>query len=506
MNIKEWIFPLLLACSITLLVQYFWGPKEPVATQQIEHVQAGQSFTVLTPQDLQKPLQLEVEFDKKSADEQLHTVTTHKGNYTFSNQGAVLHSFTLPWNKGISTISTIESSQQFFLLALEKNTPLVYEFEGERTTGFGKEISYIAKNVEGTIKKTFVLYDNTYQIDLIVSADLERAHSVRLLLVEPHMVPAISWEKVAGLINGATKNSEVQEIDLSKEKNMHQFWAVPTNFGYTSKFLIHALVEDEHNFVQRAYFKQDQQGTLGFLESKELVDKGEWKVSFFVGPKTLKDIELVDKRLLSTMNYGWFSPISHPMLYFLNLLHEKLGSYGWAIILLTLLIKLLLLPFTIRGERSMKKNMEFQNKMAYLQQKFKDNKAELDKARAELIAKHGVPGLVGCLPMLLNIPLFIALNKVLSNAIELYGASFLWLPNLSEKDPYYILPVVIFVAMCFMPMESKDPKQSFARYAMALVVGAVATYLASGLALFIAVNTVATVAQNWVTRKWNVNG
>lgn len=506
MNIKEWIFPLLLACSITLLVQYFWGPKETVTVEHVEQVQPGQSFTVLTAQDLQKPLQLDIEFEKKSIEEQLHTVTTQKGNYTFSNRGAVLHSFTFPWNKGISTLSTVESSANFFLLALEKNSPYVYEFEGERTTGFGKEVSYVAKNSEGFIKKTFVLYDNTYQVDVIVSIDLVHAHSLRLVLVQPEMAPAISWEKISGLINGVSKNSEVEEIDLSKEKNMHQFWAVPTNFGYASKFLIHALVEDENSFVQRAYFKQEAQGTLGFLESKEMVDKGEWKVSFFVGPKTLKDLELVDKRLLSTMNYGWFSPLSHPMLYFLNLLHEKMGSYGWAIILLTLLIKLLLLPFTLRGERSMKKNMEFQNKMAYLQQKYKDNKPELDKARAELIAKHGVPGLVGCLPMLLNIPLFIALNKVLSNAIELYGASFLWLPNLSEKDPYYILPIVIFVAMCFMPMDYKDPKQSFSRYAMALVVGAVTTYLASGLALFIAVNTVATVAQSWAARKWNVNG
>ena len=205
------------------------------------------------------------------------------------------------------------------------------------------------------------------------------------------------------------------------------------------------------------------------------------------------------------MQYGWLTFIAKPMMQFLIYLKEKTGNYGIAIILLTLLLNLVLLPFRLKGERSMKKQAEFEKKRAYLQQKFRDDRESYERAMAELINKQGVPMLTGCLPMLLNIPVFFSLNKILSSAIELHGAQFAWLPDLSAQDPYYILSILVFSGMIFSSNTGNDPRQWASRLGFGLVIGAVSAYLASGLALYLAVNTLATVVQSWIVRLFEKN-
>jgi len=124
------------------------------------------------------------------------------------------------------------------------------------------------------------------------------------------------------------------------------------------------------------------------------------------------------------------------------MLYDLVHNYGIAIILVTLLIKLLMAPFTFRSEQGMKERAEFQRKMKYLQEKFKHDKQALASAQAELLRKNGLSGLGSCLPNLLQLPFFIVLGSVISNSIELYKAPFLWINDLSAPDPYYILPLV----------------------------------------------------------------
>ena len=151
-------------------------------------------------------------------------------------------------------------------------------------------------------------------------------------------------------------------------------------------------------------------------------------------------------------------------------------------------MKLILLPFTLYGEKSMRKGADMQAKIAYLQKKYKNDPEMFEEQRMELIKKHGMPGVAGCLPLLLTLPIFIALNTVLSNAIELYGAPFLWISNLYAVDPYYILPVVTGLVMLMAPAD-KDPKKNMMRYAMALLMATVTSYLSAGLVLFILINS-----------------
>lgn len=516
MNFKEWIFPVSFAIVMTYAVQYFLEPKIE-KTSLSQQIKSGAGFMAPVIEDINKPLNTGVQFRKDDESVvELHTITTACGSYVFSNKGAILQSFTFPWQDGTETIGTIPADANSFFIAFEKDTPLMYSLVG--VTGDEKNdqtIEYKAEFEGGIITKFFTVHNDSYQVDFDVAVNYNHDHvgnpvQLRLFLSQPVMKPLVdpasmnkntlelSNDKVSCIVN---ENNGLTTIDVAKKDNLQRYWAMPTCFGYESRFIVHALVKDENNFAQRAYMTKNMLGQMsGILESRVLAESGSWKMKFFVGPKTAEAITKVDTRLLKTLNFGWLAPISHAMLTFLKFLHEKIGNYGWAIILLTLLLKLLLLPFTLYGEKNMRKGADMQQKLAYLQKKYKDSPEMFEQARAELIQKHGVPGLAGCLPLLLTLPILIGLNTVLSNAIELYGASFLWIKNLYAIDPYYILPVLTGLAMLGTPMDN-DPKKSLMRYAMALMMATIACYLSAGLVLFILVNSVVAAVQTQLQKR-----
>jgi YidC/Oxa1 family membrane protein insertase len=208
----------------------------------------------------------------------------------------------------------------------------------------------------------------------------------------------------------------------------------------------------------------------------------------------------VDERLEKTLDYySWFAPLAHLLLRLLRWLYTYLHNYGLAIIVLTVLMKLLLLPFTIRGERGMKQRNEMQKKLTYIQQRYKDDPEVLARERAELIRKYGVPGFGGCIPLLLQIPIFFALSRVLSSALELYQAPMFWISDLSTKDPYYILPVLVCLTMLLQALTA-DAQHRMSMIAMAFIFGAFASSFSAGLALYICVSTILGVLQTYLVK------
>jgi len=150
----------------------------------------------------------------------------------------------------------------------------------------------------------------------------------------------------------------------------------------------------------------------------------------------------------------------------------------------------------------MKQRLEFQKKLEYLQSKYKHDKAMLAKERAELIRKHGMPGLGGCLPLLLQVPIFFALRSVLASSIELYKAPFVfWIQDLSAPDPYYVLPAFMSLAMLAQAF-TVDPKQRLMMVVMALIFGPLFAQFPAGLALFIAASIGLGVLQTFVVKKF----
>jgi YidC/Oxa1 family membrane protein insertase len=249
-----------------------------------------------------------------------------------------------------------------------------------------------------------------------------------------------------------------------------------------------------------------QNGVSAILEGPTVVAETEWLMSFYLGPKEIEAMASVDVRLEQTLDYaGIFSFISKGMLKFLIFLFRYIHNYGLAIILLTLIVKLLLLPFSLKGEKGMKEGKEMQKKMSYVQQKYKDDPERLAQEKAELIRKHGMPGLTGCLPLLLQFPIFIALNRVLSGSIELYKAPLgLWISDLSIPDPYYVLPFIIFLTM-LLQTATAQPSQRLMMVAMGLLFGVISASFSAGLALYLCVNTIFTIAQTILYKKYQAS-
>jgi len=510
MNFKDLLLPLTLAMLTTWGVHYFFFNK---TTTSDEEVRSGQSFIAPKAKKELNPLNSEVNFSdvKRPKPSLLSEVQTDGAVLVFTTDGATLESLTFKhvYNCPGCPMQTIEmpaeteKENRAFLLALGNETPYYYDLINRQDLDDKIQLTYQADFQDGRIEKKFTVYKDSYKIDLAIKVESKKAQEEKL---EPRIffpspsVPALKTNDAIFAIMSNEKSS-IEKISTDK-LNVEQGWFAPRIFGADDRYFVHALVDDQQSFVQRGYFKfSDKNKLVAILEGPAVgkTPTNEWKLSFYCGPKEVASFAKVDARLEQTLDYsGIFSPISKFLLYVLKLLYSYLKNYGLAIIALTILVKLVLLPFTYRAEEGMQKRAEFDKKLKYVQQKFKHDPEMLAHERAELIKKHGMPGLSGCLPLLLQLPIFIALSRVLSSAIELYRAPFFgWIHDLSASDPYYVLPVITGLGMLMQTatMAGNDPKQKIPSVVMALVIGAVTANLAAGLALYICTFNILGIVQ-----------
>jgi len=235
------------------------------------------------------------------------------------------------------------------------------------------------------------------------------------------------------------------------------------------------------------------------------------ELTLYAGPKEYKTLTALHAGLEQTIDFGWFMFgsltlvrfIAKPLFLLLQFLHGYAQNYGIAIILVTVLIKLLFVPLTHKSYTSMKAMQALQPKMAELQKKYKDDKERFNKELFQLYKTHKVNPLGGCLPMLLQIPVFVAFYNILYSTIELRHAPFFWwIHDLSDKDPYYVLPLVMgltmFIQQKIQP-SAMDPKQARMMLLMPVVFTFMFLQFPSGLVLYWLVNNLLTILQQYVT-------
>ena len=207
-----------------------------------------------------------------------------------------------------------------------------------------------------------------------------------------------------------------------------------------------------------------------------------------------------------SIDYGIFAILALPILHGLRILHSVLRNWGLAIITLTILIRLLMNPLTIKSLKSMKAMGELKPQLDELRTKFKDDKQRLNTETMQLFRRHGVNPMGGCLPMLLQMPIYLVLYKVLYSAIELHHAPFFgFYKDLSAPDPYFVMPVLLGVFMLLQqhlsPMTGQDPANKMMMKLMPIMFTVFMLFLPSGLVLYILVSTVLGVAQQWKYQK-----
>ena len=238
-----------------------------------------------------------------------------------------------------------------------------------------------------------------------------------------------------------------------------------------------------------------------------------YEVSYYMGPKEYDYMRAAPENLEKTMDYGWFGFISQPMVWFVNFLYSLVGNYGIAIILMTIVIKILLWPLAQKSYKSMERMRKIQPFMKQIQEKYKDDKQEMQREIMRLYKAYKVNPAAGCLPILIQLPVFIGLYQGLMNAVELRHASFItylpftdkfWLADLSAADPYYITPLVMGATMFIqqkMTPAPGDPMQAKMMMFMPLIFIFFFLNFPSGLVVYWLINNVLSIGQQWLTKR-----
>jgi len=227
----------------------------------------------------------------------------------------------------------------------------------------------------------------------------------------------------------------------------------------------------------------------------------------YVGPKLQDEIEEVAPGLDHTVNYGIFTVFSKPLFWLLSNIHSVVGNWGWSILLLTVLIKLLFFKLTEAQYRSMARMRKLQPRIEQLKERYGDDRQRMSQAMMELYKTEKVNPLGGCLPILVQIPIFIALYWVLLESVELRQAPFiLWIDNLTARDPYFVLPVLnaafMMLTQRLTPTAGMDPMQRKIMQFMPIGFSFMFAFFPAGLVLYWATNAGLSLAQQWyITRK-----
>ena len=234
-----------------------------------------------------------------------------------------------------------------------------------------------------------------------------------------------------------------------------------------------------------------------FIHAKDNID-----LSGYAGPKNYRDLASLNKELTDAIEYGWFTFIAKPMFLLLQYIHDYVGNWGWTIVLVTILIKLILYPLSYKGMVSMNKLKELSPKIKEIQEKYKNDKQKSGAKMMEFYKKEGVNPMGGCLPILLQIPVFFSIYRVLLNSIELKGAEWaLWITDLAEMDPYFVLPILMgitmYVQQLITPNQMQDELQKKLFQFLPVIFTFFFLWFPAGLTLYWFINNLFTIAQQY---------
>ena len=227
--------------------------------------------------------------------------------------------------------------------------------------------------------------------------------------------------------------------------------------------------------------------------------------TLYVGPQDQRRLEYIAPNLDLVVDYGWLTFLAKPIYWLLAFLQGVVGNWGWAIVLLTVLVKAILYPISAAGYKSMARMRDVAPRMKAIQEKYGNDKQALNQAMMELYRREKINPAGGCFPILLQIPVFLALYWVLLATVELRGASWLlWVNDLASPDPYLILPLLMVATMIIQMKISPrptDPTQAKVMMIMPVVFGVMFFFFASGLVLYWLTNNVLSIWQQWYVNK-----
>ncbi|MBK9522394.1 MAG: membrane protein insertase YidC [Rhodocyclaceae bacterium] len=367
------------------------------------------------------------------------------------------------------------------------------------------------KSADGIVK-TYVFRRNSYQIEVRYEGlpagafayyqltrdgkPAEQAGSAMMMGVSTFTGPAIFTD--------AEKYQKLDFSDIAKGKAK---FAAKANNGWVAMvqhYFVSAWIPAPG--VEREFYARkvgDDLYSAGVIVP--VAGDGKSAVELFAGPQLQSQLEKVAPGFDLVVDYGWLTVIAAPLFWVLGAIHGVVGNWGWAIIGLTVLIKLAFFPLSAASYKSMAKMRVLTPKLMKLKETFGDDKQRLNQEMMEMYKKEKVNPLGGCLPVLVQIPVFISLYWVLLGTVEMRNAPWLgWITDLSVKDPYYVLPLIMGVTMLVQTRLNPapaDPIQAKIMWMMPIVFTGMFLFFPAGLVLYWVVNNLLSIGQQWqITR------
>jgi YidC/Oxa1 family membrane protein insertase len=360
-----------------------------------------------------------------------------------------------------------------------------------------------------SLTKELTFHNDQYQADIKIKADgLKKGYQIAL----GSNFGITDWEKSFGGDIGAITMIDGKIISENPKMTTVTHESPATWFGLSDKYFMSALIPEGAGVPVSVQGISETEVSVSMKIAGDA--RREDKFILYAGPKEYDRLASYHKYLEEAIDFGWFifgswlpvRLVAKPLFYVLRFIYDMTHNYGIAIILLTIFVKVLFHPVTKKSLVSMKEMASLQPKVTFIREKWADNKEKMNKELMNLYKDAGVNPFGGCLPMLLQMPVFVALFNVLYISIDLKGAHFmLWISDLSDKDPYYVLPVIMGATMILQQMtqpQTMDPTQAKIMMFMPIVYTFFMISFPSGLVLYWAVNNILSIAQQyWINKQ-----
>ncbi len=357
------------------------------------------------------------------------------------------------------------------------------------------------------IEKRLTFYNDNYRIDVAVNTKGVDGYDLYLGtdfgIADKVTKDALGRVGEVVLVNGKTETDKLAKIKGEVQYNGSVEW-----FGQEDKYFTATMIYGGQGIVT-ARRTAEPNKEVGDLLSSALTIKEKPEAQTFklyAGPKSYTLLQAEGHGLEQLVDYGWFGILAKPMFWLLRQFYAVTKNYGIAIILLTLVVRALLFYPSLKSATAMEEMKRIQPQLMALREKYKKDPQRMNQEMMKLYKEHKVNPLGGCLPMLLQLPFFVALYNVLSVSIELRQSPFIsfWIKDLSVYDPYYILPVLMGGSMVFtmkMTSTSVDPQQQKIMMFMNIAFIFLFAWLPAGLLLYITLSNVLSIVQQLYVRK-----
>ena len=381
------------------------------------------------------------------------------------------------------------------------------------------ELRLEAPEVNGLkVVKIYTFHRGSYQIDVGYEIANQRqtplATHAYFQLTRDGKVPEASMTNIATFTGpaiytdeGKFQKVEFADVDKGKAKFVQKAkdgWLAVVQHYFVAGWTPQG--KDERDFFVRKV--ADNLFSAGIIMPVASVASGQTariSVPLYAGPQEQAKLEKVATGFDLVVDYGWLTVIAAPIYWLLELIHRFVGNWGWSIIFLTLIIKAMFFPLSAASYRSMAKMKLVTPKLVKIKEQFSSDRNRMNQEMMELYRKEKINPLGGCLPIMVQIPVFIALYWVLLGSVEMRHAPWMmWIEDLSAMDPYYVLPIIMGISMVIQTKLNPtppDPIQAKVMMAMPIVFTFMFLWFPSGLVLYWITNNVLSIAQQWqITR------